>query len=368
MNRPNIPALTSLRFFAALLVVIFHYNIGAKLEFLTYVSSFGYESVTFFFVLSGFILTYVHLREGKIEKLNMSPHTFMFHRVARIAPAYFVALALAAPFFFASYEIHHTISWSLFVAGLILVPTGLQSWFPSTAMLWNTPAWSLSVELFLYASFSPLVFGAARIERMIFLIGAYSLVAAIGLALMYFQMHMPYANVNWWSKFFAYFPIWHLPQFILGVALGRLFISGRRFSPSTHEIIMVASLLTLGAIILYHLSEPFLSNNIVLGPVFGILIFGAAAASGPLSKALSARFLVLLGDASYATYIIHIPLWMWWHYVTKVCARVEMPSMIDFLCYLLIVTIASILVFLCIERPARRWLMLHVKHRVKFSS
>lgn len=52
MNCPSIPTLTSLRFFAAMLVVIFHYNIGKNLIFLVGVSSFGYEAVTFFFVLS----------------------------------------------------------------------------------------------------------------------------------------------------------------------------------------------------------------------------------------------------------------------------------------------------------------------------
>jgi peptidoglycan/LPS O-acetylase OafA/YrhL len=39
------------------------------------------------------------------------------------------------------------------VGGLIAVPLLLQAWYPPTAVLWNTPAWSLSVEAFFYALF-----------------------------------------------------------------------------------------------------------------------------------------------------------------------------------------------------------------------
>jgi peptidoglycan/LPS O-acetylase OafA/YrhL len=99
MDRPSVPALTSLRFFAALLVVIFHYNIGKQPNFLSGVSTFGYEAVTFFFVLSGFILTYAHLEPREQLWLNISAAAFMSRRVARIAPAYIVGLALAVPFF-----------------------------------------------------------------------------------------------------------------------------------------------------------------------------------------------------------------------------------------------------------------------------
>jgi peptidoglycan/LPS O-acetylase OafA/YrhL len=361
MDRPSIPTLTSLRFFAALLVVIFHYDIGRHLSFLVGVSSFGYEAVTFFFVLSGFILTYAHLETGASEKLNLSAAAFMAHRIARIAPAYFIGLALAAPFFIVGYAIHHQISNSLFVAGVLLVPTALQAWFPSTATLWNIPAWSLSVELFLYVSFVPFVGIVGRTEQIRLLIAAYALVCAVAFAGMYLGDNRPATDADWWHSLFAYFPLWHLPQFIFGVALGRLFISGKRFSQNTHEATLLASIFVIGAILHYHPVVPMLSSNVILAPVFGVLIFGAAGAVGPLSKLLSARSLVLLGDASYATYIIHYPLWMWWYRIIAVDLQIELPSFVDFSCYLLIVIGTSILVYTYIERPARRWLLLRVR-------
>ena len=358
MNCPSIPTLTSLRFFAAMLVVIFHYNIGKNLIFLVGVSSFGYEAVTFFFVLSGFILTYAHLEMGKPEKLNLSAAAFMAHRIARIAPAYFVGLSLAAPFFIVGYAIHHQISHSLFVAGVLLVPTALQAWFPSTATLWNTPAWSLSVELFLYVSFVPFVSVVGRTDPIRLFIAAIALVCAVAFARMYLGDNRPATDADWWHNFYAYFPPWHLPPFIFGVALGRLFISGKRLSPGIHEAVLLASIFAIGTILHYHPLVPMLSSNLILAPIFGVLIFGAAGAIGPLSQILSARSLVLLGDASYATYIIHAPLWVWWDRITRFDLRIELPPFIDFSCYLLIVIGTSILVYKYIERPTRRWLLL----------
>ena len=95
LRRPNIPALTTLRFFAALLVVIFHYNLTAPI-FPFALAHFGYQAVTFFFILSGFILTYTH---GTSVGLNVSLREFFAARIAQISPAYYLALILALPFF-----------------------------------------------------------------------------------------------------------------------------------------------------------------------------------------------------------------------------------------------------------------------------
>lgn len=68
MTGKDIPALTSLRFFAAALVVIFHYP-GKQDVFPQLFWRFGYEAVTFFFVLSGFILTYARAPAGSRGRL-----------------------------------------------------------------------------------------------------------------------------------------------------------------------------------------------------------------------------------------------------------------------------------------------------------
>ena len=84
-NRPRLPALTSLRFFAALHVVIFHlYSIHVTEGPAWYrnLSSLGYVGVSLFFVLSGFILVYTYAGRA------WTAVTFWQARIARIYPAY----------------------------------------------------------------------------------------------------------------------------------------------------------------------------------------------------------------------------------------------------------------------------------------
>jgi peptidoglycan/LPS O-acetylase OafA/YrhL len=309
--------------------------------------------VTFFFVLSGFILTYAHVEPRAREPFELDFTAFMTHRLARVSPAYLVGLALAAPFFVASYAFHNDYSAATFVAALLLAPLALQSWYPPAALLWNAPGWSLSVELFLYACLVPLVRLTARVSNRSILIAATALVAASALS-----VAPPRAfSDDPWYHFRAYFPLWHLPQFILGVALGRSFISGMLWSKQTHEILLGLALVAIAAILAFLEQAPFLSSNIVLAPVFGILIFATAGASGLLSRVLSLRPLVLLGDASYGVYIIHGPLLKVWRAVTVNGLKLDIPPLADFVCYLLMVVGASILLLIHIERPARRWIL-----------
>jgi peptidoglycan/LPS O-acetylase OafA/YrhL len=352
MNRATVPALTSLRFFAALLVVIFHFGIHQPVGFPYGVSHFGYEAVTFFFVLSGFILTYAHVESRAPEPFNLSASAFMAHRVARIAPAYVIALVLAAPFFAASYLFHDDYSAMTFIAAVLLVPVALQAWYPPAALLWNAPAWSLSVEVFLYVSLIPLVRLFARVPNPLILAAALALVVAAALTI----APPPVATNDPWYNFQAYFPLWHLPQFLLGVALARSFISGQRGSKATHETLMVLALAMIAAILTFLEQAPFLSSNLVLAPVFGLLIFATAGASGPLSRLLASRFLVLLGDASYGLYIIHVPLGKIWYLAFK-SLKLQIPPVLDFMIYLVMVVGASILLLTYIEKPARRWIL-----------
>jgi peptidoglycan/LPS O-acetylase OafA/YrhL len=53
------------------------------------------------------------------------------------------------------------------------------------------------------------------------------------------------------------------------------------------------------------------TDNTILCAVFGSIIFGAAGTEGVTQKALGWRPLVILGEASYAIYILHFPIWLW---------------------------------------------------------
>src|SRR4051812_12300742 len=98
ISRTEIHSLTSLRFFAAILVVCYHFS-GASLEavprWVLIPIQHGNLSVTFFFVLSGFILSLNYV--GANGTLTIPREQFFRARIARIFPLFLFAFLLDAP-------------------------------------------------------------------------------------------------------------------------------------------------------------------------------------------------------------------------------------------------------------------------------
>jgi peptidoglycan/LPS O-acetylase OafA/YrhL len=324
--RPVILPLTSIRFFAAFAVIIFHYD--RKFEiFPNGLSNFGYEAVTFFFILSGFILTYTH---GRQDGLNVSNRKFGVSRLARIAPAYFLALIVALPVKNASSE-------------MILVVPMLQAWWPPAALLWNAPAWSLSNEMFFYAMYPAIWWAMSRLPQLAVLFLASALVDLAAL----------FRATDGISPHFAsYFPLLNLPQFILGAALGKQFIERGRLAYS--NALFAATALSLGFTIVYRPSAVLDGGALCL--IFGAMVYSLAGVDGKVKAALSFPPLVVLGEAAYAIYILHWPLGQWWDRVLRVNAGIVLPSYLDFILYCIFAIATAILVMIAFETPARRWI------------
>ena len=156
--------LTGLRFFLALWVVIYHQTatenyLGPLMSRLPgsvfCVLRTGYVAVGFFFVLSGFVLSYSHSLATRFSSSQLV--SYAVARFARIYPTYCFGLLLIAPFI----AVDLLGRWSAAtatkeVAKAILNWTLLQSWVPRAAFSWNAPGWSLSDEAFFYCCF-PLV-------------------------------------------------------------------------------------------------------------------------------------------------------------------------------------------------------------------
>src|SRR5947209_14362044 len=159
-ERPSarLPALTGLRFLAAALILVVHYYsaFGAPQYVLDLA---GHHAVTFFFVLSGFILCYVYPELAGWKARGR----FLLARLARIYPTHLASLALLVVLL---PEVRPTILArpSVLVANLCLV----QSWVPRESYYYslNSPAWSISTELFFYACFPFLVVNWTRTWRM----------------------------------------------------------------------------------------------------------------------------------------------------------------------------------------------------------
>ena len=362
-RRPALPVLTTLRFFAAAEVLIYHAPGlgGISSHFIRDLFSAGYQAVTFFFILSGFILSYVYTGPAERDYLTVGPRSFWRSRIARIGPAYFLALLLALPAFLYGALVSKTFSVEQLILGLVLIPAFMQAWWPPAAFLWNGPAWSLSVEFFFYAIFSALARLTSRLPRGRFLALAFALVVATAVARAAMHTHLafpvdPTARTN----FEGYFPVFHLPQFVFGMALGRIYLFGPVVSPRLH-----GGMLYIGGgllIVLFgcrsNLPEwlSWMRTDAGLAVLFRLIIFGGARAEGSGLKMLACPASVLLGEASYAMYILHSPLYFWWQMATSKVSGWNLPPLVDLVLSVTLIIAASILTYLYIERPLRLWL------------
>lgn len=359
--RPSLPILTSLRFFAAAEVVAFHISTSSggtavPNGLLKDLASGGFAAVAFFFVLSGFILSYAHAGPSENDGCDVKASRFWRLRFARIAPAYYLGLLLSIPFVGYHLDVLAETGWSRFF-GPVLVILFLQAWWPRFALLWNFPAWSLSVECLFYAIFPSLARVLARVPRVTLFTITYALIVAATvyrsgfLSSPSFVLQEELPNL----RFQAYFPLLHLPLFVFGMALGRLFLFGPRLSVRMHTAMLRAGvcilLLLFGGM---HLFPWWTRSEAILALVFALIIFGGAGAGHP-ARLLARPGFVQLGEASYAMYILHIPLRFWWDFGQDMVGFRFLPWL-SFLLYFVMVVVVSILVYRHIETPLRHWI------------
>lgn len=161
----RLDSLTGLRWWAAFAVFCYHMMNFAPVPGLGAVARYGNHGVAFFFVLSGFVLTW----SARISGTTVA--NFYWRRFARIYPAHVVALLVAIPVFYSVTSATPDPSrfWvkPFAVAPLLLSLVLLQSWFkdPSIRFSGNPAAWTLGVEAFFYALHPWLSRLLARVSR-----------------------------------------------------------------------------------------------------------------------------------------------------------------------------------------------------------
>ena len=167
-KKPALHALTSLRFFASLAIVVHHCNgvfwPAADLGPLD-------AGVSFFFVLSGFILAYVYHDPSSGQ---FAWGRFYVARLARIWPLHLVCLLLMIAFVKVpeSFE-----SGVLLANGLML-----HAWIPFDRYFfsYNYASWSISTELFFYMLF-PFALRCTPSMRFALLACSFAVVLALAL-------------------------------------------------------------------------------------------------------------------------------------------------------------------------------------------
>ncbi|MGW3121323.1 acyltransferase family protein [Streptomyces sp. NPDC001107] len=233
----------------------------------------GFNAVSFFIVLSGFILTWI--------SANRPPDRgFVARRLLRILPVHFLTWAVVVCAFGAMFA----------GSGMFATLTLLQGWFPDHTIYWaaNAPAWTLSTELVLYAMFPAAYrYLCRRTDRALFLLlGALvAVVVLLPVVLQALPDSATFANaafterghlvsVSEWKYWLVYvFPLTRVIEALCGLVVCLLVLRGRW----TRNVLLPTALLVL-AVVVEELWAPILLTMSALTIVPIVLLIGALAA------------------------------------------------------------------------------------------
>ena len=341
-QRKQIYPLTTLRFFAALAVVLFH--TGTTPGWHSRLYHYGGVPVLFFFILSGYVLAVAYLEGDRpVEKKR-----FWIARFARIYPIYLVTLVLDTPNLYHARVLKYgikaaTLKTSVTFLGNVFM---LQHWFPRLHGI-DYPNWSLSVEAFFYLLFPFL--GAWMWRRRL----DFQCLLAASLYLGIFAIS--FASKARGVDAFAYIrPVEYLPYFVTGIAFYgiqlRIQESETRLARWRTIAPWLATMMVIGLAFACapHKINPVLVPGLLILPCLSLLLLCCAIGNHMIEALFSKPFLVLLGEASYSLYLIHVIVWTWLFGY----ARLQVNLATYFL-YLLTAILLSIVSFRYLETPAR---------------
>jgi len=304
-----LPALTGVRFFLALWVIVHHLT-GPKMLLDPWMHSLplvwqnvvhgGYLAVGTFFVLSGFVLAQSYSL-ASWDRRNLLRYAAA--RAARVYPVYALSLLIMAPIMIAELQQPERTGTELAPRIALVANYGLvlQGWFRQLPVHWNTPAWSLSCEFFFYLCF-PLAALALKETRW----WKALLIASLALA---FPNLMSRLGVPLEWK-----PVYHLGDFLIGILAARLYSAYLRDRLAGRGYWFYIPAVILGFLLVANpeVVPKYMSLNTALRPFNATLLIGLALGGGFPVAALSHQVIGFLGRASYSMYILHIPV-LWWY-------------------------------------------------------
>lgn len=369
--KPSLPVLTGARFFAALFVMAFHFGaLSTPPPWLAPILPHGRAGVSFFFVLSGFVLAYQYLDTFVAGLHGPALARFFRARFARVYPMHGAVLLFVTPIVLwilardparlTGTPIGDGTLAASWLANLLLV----QIYVPRTAFeqLWNGPAWSVGCEVFFYVTFP---FFArvvlARLRSRSALVGlmvachvvSVALFVAVARAIEGRHLRQPLVALDYCAYRVPFLRVW---EFWSGAALGAIFVRwrpvafARRVAREGAMLGVVVAVVVVGAMAGSGGSRALpLHWYVAYAPLFAALIGLLACGRSWLAALLGWAPVVRLGEASYSLYLVHKPILLLVralgvdHVSPGVCAALMIGCIAS-----------SLLLFRFVEEPARR--------------
>ena len=331
-KRDFFPQLTSVRFFAALVVILYHYNE----EFTPYLPKFlanfvehGYIGVSFFFILSGFILA-ANYYDRLLDK-TVSKGEFWWARFSRIYPLYILSILVVTPRLFIPSNLDPFPEQSVYAHQhlgqlFVVVVFAFQSFAIPVGGFLNSPAWSISTEVFFYLCLPFLLPLIARIKSSALLafVGITVLLALVGPYCYHqdiFTVNVPKLGIPYTgpvdfflNQFVRMSFITRLPEFLSGILGYRIYRELIQDKPvQWHYYLAGLFAIPFFGFLMIEPKENILSTVLYTGQVLGLpfflfIILSLITSRSKIVGILQQPRWVLLGEASFALYLFHIPI------------------------------------------------------------
>jgi len=349
-------ALNVFRFVAAIIIILFHLNFPRDIVYkninfhIPTILFAGPCMVTFFFVLSGFVMTIAYYNQSNDLLLSRN---YWLNRVSRIYPVYILALLLTIIVL----GVNHVDPALIF--NLVL----LQAWFPHYIYALNGPGWALSVEAFFYVSFPLALFYLRKKDHypyhlILIALSFWVLTQTVLTALLNSSLYGGvYSDLH---EYIYHSPLPHLSSFLLGIAGGYLIIKRQNLLrlPEYISFGLFFSVIIIGSYMIGNWNQQIIgvhipANASFFGPLFLLFILSTAMINNTyLGRILSNRLFLILGASSYALYILQYPIHeLLYKSIFPISGISEGRNMCIFL---VIEIILSIITFYIIERPVKR--------------
>lgn len=323
-ERPRIEAIQALRGIACIAIMLSH----TKFKYLVGTGAWG---VSIFFVLSGFMMIYSYYGKNRIKNTSIIENfIFAWKKIKKLYPLHIVATLILAIFLFVG---HDRVPFIQAVMKLITNFLLIQEWAPLRDRSINGVSWYLSSILFCYFIFPwALWVFEKKIDRrsakrsIVILFVLMLIVGIIGSMLRPFDDD---TNKLWTTElcsWFVYkFPVSRSIDFLIGCNIGYLFLTNSDSNDNyfySHEkiISIIACLFAVVSNILFCLmlySQKTLSDNnnsdssrwwtfvIAYIPSACLLVYIFAHNNSVLSKFLSNKVLLYIGNVSQFVFLIH---------------------------------------------------------------
>lgn len=234
------------------------------------------------------------------------------------------------------------------IAKVFLNLTLFQSWIPSVNFYFslNAPSWSLSDEIFFYFSFLPLITLSwrGRVSAAGFLL-VIVFSCACYVTIFYLEQKLS-SGVSLAHWMFYIFPGFRLLEFITGMLIFDLWKNQK--IPAFNLTWLSIPALLIAMYFSGKITEPFRFSLYYLPFVAFLLASNLSTGKSFVRRILSSQIMILLGEASFAFYLIHLPM-------IEVANNFLRPSIknqfLYFIILLFIISIISIIIFLIIEKP-----------------